>query len=809
MKKQFILLLFCSVLTLPALTLEKNCQIVLPKPSGNAALDTVIDSAAKTLQTVLSRQLKTQVPLRRHGHALSGIQSIRLGNGDPSQLQRWEYRIETRGRDLHLYGRDLPGLKGKNTWFDWEQVECGTVKAVAEFLERFAGVTFFMPGGKGYDVRPLPAVKLPDSFRFARVPAIHTVTGLYRRSPAAALYNLSLNAFPAGKYFKTYGGHSHEAAVPLSLRKKHPEYFAVIRGKRTPRLKHCLSHPEVQRRIYAELLKQCDLGFETVQLGQSDGAGECECPKCKKLYGVRELGEKLWIMHRKMAEQLQKDRPGKTVVILAYGPTVKPPRTFKTFPANTAVELAPCTPEVLKEWKTYTVPRGFGGYLYNWGSYHNEGFTPKRRFEYLRDQAKFLAANGISFLYRCGGRELPGLEGPAYYIWGKLLSDPELPVEKLLKRYCGAAFGKGAADMEKFFLLLDSRLKYGENNRPEDWNDAALLAGTTPPSQKNVAHLKIRYTVEVCRQLEELLSRAEKKAGKNNSALPIVRMEFNYLKLLANLFAAHDRYLRESSDANFAALTEMFREREKFIDALPRWKNAKPPRTGFFDPDLRIFGGVPVSELRSNGTLHGRWNGFWPFGCDMAWWKEQKINPGRRITVSGGDYQYLIQSDLRPQLPAVRKYYRKFRVRHDDVNLYVEARFGSLTPEEVKKEKFNVYIGREGERFFFANSRLFTGKNTWFGKRSLTSEQNKGEGDKYERKTVRSEYKLLPPDNSGAPGVLITIPWKEVGGKHPEFEFNVTSSGKKTPGLNYIWNFNPRQRSWRNHADLAGTLKLQ
>jgi len=497
------------------------------------------------------------------------------------------------------------------------------------------------------------------------------------------------------------------------------------------------------------------------------------------------------------------------VAILAYGPTRKPPQTFKTFPANTAVELAPCSERVLAEWKDYTVPQGFGGYLYNWGVYHYEGFTPKRTFKYLHDQVKLLIENRIGFLYRCGGRELPGLEGPAYYVWGKLLADPDLSADELLKRYCRAAFGKGAGDMERFFRLLDSRLKFDASHRPADWDNTALLEGKNPASMDNVALLKMRYTPEVCRQLEALLSRAEKAAGKGNLCLPLVRMEFDYIKLLSAIFAARDRYLREPGDAHFAALTEAFKNREKFIDALPRWKNAKPPRTGFCTPELRLFGGCLLSDLHVNGTLRGRWNGFWPFGCDLDRWRTGKLNPARRVAVSGGDWQYLIQNDLRPQTPAIDRYYRKFRVRHDDKNLYVEARFGNLTPDEVKKETFNIYIGRNGERFFFANSRLFTGKNTWFGKRVLTSEKNNGDGDKYARKTILSEYKLLPPDDAGAPGVLITIPWSEAGGISPEFEFNVTSSGKKTPYLGYIWNFNPRQRSWRNRNDLAGTLKLR
>ena len=65
-------------------------------------------------------------------------------------------------------------------------------------------------------------------------------------------------------------------------------------------------------------------------------------------------------------------------MIISYGPTVKPPRTFREFPANTMIELCGTSPENLAAWKKYVVPCGFTAYLYYWGSYNVAGFTPKR-----------------------------------------------------------------------------------------------------------------------------------------------------------------------------------------------------------------------------------------------------------------------------------------------------------------------------------------------------------------------------------------------------------------------------------------------
>ena len=64
-----------------------------------------------------------------------------------------------------------------------------------------------------------------------------------------------------------------------------------MNGKRTPafgkedyqRNHLCISNPEVQELMLKEMEKQFDLGYDWVQLSQTDGYRECECPKCKAL----------------------------------------------------------------------------------------------------------------------------------------------------------------------------------------------------------------------------------------------------------------------------------------------------------------------------------------------------------------------------------------------------------------------------------------------------------------------------------------------------------------------------------------------
>ena len=135
----------------------------------------------------------------------------------------------------------------------------------------------------------------------------------------------------------------------------------------------CISNPEVQELLVEELKRKFDAGSDVVQLAQQDGWQYCECEKCKAFGGpgAEYIGEKIWRLHRDIAERLLKERPGKIVHILSYHMTVHPPKTFKTFPANVMIEKCSYSEESFREWDGYTVPHGFTVYTYLAGNFRN------------------------------------------------------------------------------------------------------------------------------------------------------------------------------------------------------------------------------------------------------------------------------------------------------------------------------------------------------------------------------------------------------------------------------------------------------
>lgn len=258
--------------------------------------------------------------------------------------------------------------------------------------------------------------------------------------------------------------------------------------------------------IYREMLKWLDKGYSAVELAQTDGYKPCECQNCKKYGNVKDAGEKLWILHRKLAKKLKKDRPGKKVIIISYGPTVFPPETFKDFPDNVIIELCSYSPENFQRWSKYKVPGGFMTYVYNWGYYQSAGLTPKRTPAFSCEQTKLFFRNKVQGVYLCGFGELFGLEGPAYYAYGRSFDMPEDSKPLLLTdEYCRAGFGKAYVPMKKFYDVLFKRLElYSEASSYSD----SKIALTRSPR----VILAYNYSPDVLQTMETNLQRAEKLA---------------------------------------------------------------------------------------------------------------------------------------------------------------------------------------------------------------------------------------------------------------------------------------------------------
>jgi hypothetical protein len=288
---------------------------------------------------------------------------------------------------------------------------------------------------------------------------------------------------------KIYGGHClGEVFAPEKYAETHPEYYALVDGKRDVPgedydYKHgcqiCTSNPEVIK-VAAEWAgdffdKHPD--YDGVHMTLNDGGGFCECPNClaldsnavgdesgidaeemKKRPSRRSvITDRVYTYLNQVTELLQKTHPGKYVVSMAYSRYIEPPKKVKpdkylipqyclwSAYAHANAEEKAKHERIAAGWAKVSNKMGIYEYFINgsWPGLHR--LAPYR----FAESIKWLYAHGITLYQTQSGDEF-GINGLNYYVAGKLLWDTSLDVNDVLDDFYGAGFGKAAPVIKRF-----------------------------------------------------------------------------------------------------------------------------------------------------------------------------------------------------------------------------------------------------------------------------------------------------------------------------------------------------------------------
>lgn len=230
----------------------------------------------------------------------------------------------------------------------------GTLYGVYTFLEDYMGVRFLTvdqtwvpPLGGWRVVGPVDRVYHPPlAFRHA----------YYRENsaePAFAtrLRNNTITDDPryGGKTGIQLINHSLGRYLPTSkYGKEHPEYFALVDGKRLSDVKNdwsetqpCLTNPDVLRIVTAGVLEDLKSNprLENISVSQNDNAQYCRCPRCAEIDKREDspMGSLLTFVNA-VADEVAKEHPRVMVGTLSYWYSRKPPRTVRPGP-NVQIQL--------------------------------------------------------------------------------------------------------------------------------------------------------------------------------------------------------------------------------------------------------------------------------------------------------------------------------------------------------------------------------------------------------------------------------------------------------------------------------------
>jgi len=672
---------------------KSNYEIVVPDSPDNPPAATFINLAAELIKNCLKESSGVELPVvKESGHDSSkpgifiGSTEFAEKNGiSVNELSDWAYIIKNMKGNIIIAGRDYQPV-GNPKSNNYKSYILGTLKGTTSFLEKQVGVKFLLPGTHGIEVPKRTGISVGTDLNIREHPLLEFISGPNNNDPVYAVAN---NYFSANR-IKLYGGHSYYDAVPVDkYLKTNPEYFALIGGVRSGTRNHlCISNPDVQELLYKEMLAQLDRGYAAVELGQTDAYTECECENCKKLYGVSDTGEKLWILHRDLAARVLKARPGKKVIILSYGHTLPPPGTFNDFPENVMIELSSYNPEDFEKWRRHKVPGGFITYTYNWGYYQQVGLTPQRTPLFAGNQASLFLKNGVKGVYLCGFGELFGMQGPAYYVYGKMLGSPQLNYEDLLNEYYNAAYGNAGIPMRAFFNALYRRLELyssliGFRCENSNYPDFSRTRKAYLPDNPRII-LAYIYSPDLIELMEKNLKRAENVADsqKSRKRIALVRKEFDYVKNLASIIHAYNAYRIKPDCQNFEDLASLVDERNRIISGFYR-KNKIITLEDW--PDIKFMGHADETSIKENGRMNAMLGA--PFNWNIDLLKKHKVLPGvskkvmsaKKISSADG-LDWNLDSDIWKNIPyqdlseiqmGNLKEKTKFKICYDDKYIYI------------------------------------------------------------------------------------------------------------------------------------------
>mgnify|MGYP002345182123 FL=1 len=348
----------------------------------------------------------------------------------------------------------------------------GTLFGVYELLEQI-GCRWFMPGELGTVIPKLDTVEVKKQ-KTVQVPSFNA---RWHSGNKAPIWQRRMRM--GGPFFP--GSHNIRP-IRRDYFNKHPEYFALVNGKRDPR-QVCVSNPEVLEITIAgvkEYFRE-NPNEPWYGMGPNDGGGFCECENCKVLDGcdwdsfssqLSMTDRYIWFFNQ-VLDGINDEFSNKKIAFYSYHAYMRPPVKHKPNP-NIIPSFAPITicrvhgmgnnicPErsyyekVVNQWSQLLPEFYERGYWYNLA----DPGLPFSLIHRIRNEIPKAKEYGV-----IGWRNDThhwGSSTPSLYIAAKLMWDHEADVDALLQDFYEKFFGPASEPMGEYLELMDAAL--GDND---------------------------------------------------------------------------------------------------------------------------------------------------------------------------------------------------------------------------------------------------------------------------------------------------------------------------------------------------------
>jgi hypothetical protein len=450
----FSFLLFCYLFTTAQLNFinsgASSTEILITKNADSLTL-----AAAEKLQDYLFNISGAKLNIKTAKK--SGKNSISIG------------RQFLEGEDKSMLTDDVKGdafviisknerifLAGKNP--------IGDLYAVTTFLEEFLGCIKFT-----VDEEYIP--KLTD-ISIPAITKVYNTAFAFRVPHFIGRWDGDFSDWHKISSFDTWGMfvHTFDDLIPPDIYfENHPEYYALVNGRRLSDGQLCLSNKDLMEELIKNLGDRMEAEPEKVywSVSQNDCYNYCECDGCQKLYDKYESISGAYVQ---MANEIAAVFPDKQISTLAYQFTRSAPKNiiprenvnimFCSIECNRSMPLADDPRSAgfvneMKDWDKLTDNIFAWDYIVQFNNY----LTPFPNFHVLQPNIQFFYENGVNMMFQQGsGHSWSDLSDLKQYLVAKLLWYPYLDADSVVNHFINNYYGDAAKFIREYYDLTHQNL---------------------------------------------------------------------------------------------------------------------------------------------------------------------------------------------------------------------------------------------------------------------------------------------------------------------------------------------------------------
>ena len=477
----FVLLFLCSaLLTAAEVIVKPENAVIVVDSKGNA----VTRVAAEELQYHVRMMTGKTIPIA--DKAVPGKYAFIFRKPANVKLKSEEAVWEVTPSQTTLYG-DSTYYKWMNRQYIFRNLgKTGDLSAVYDFLERQLGFLFLAPGELGTSYTPSPVLKLKtgknswDPGQLVKREIRHSAMDLksvlangdypefYRKKAPVAVPKINMDVFRwlkqmrMGSSVRYQYGHAFTRWWKM-YGAKHPEYFALHKGKRAPwgdpaNIKMCPSNEAFINRI-VDNWKNAKVRSHIINVCENDWGNYCECTNCRKLDAPVRPGQAwdsdltdryLW-MANEVLKRAKKIDPKVKVSFYAYSVYRFPPRKNRVEPGM-VIGFVPhmtspkATDAMYKEWRKWGAQEMFQ----RPNDQHINTGLPMGIEEIMFNHFQIGYKNGIFGTDYDTLHHFWASTGIADYILARAHVYPERSFEDHYKEFC-SAYGEAAPEVRAYY----------------------------------------------------------------------------------------------------------------------------------------------------------------------------------------------------------------------------------------------------------------------------------------------------------------------------------------------------------------------